>query len=300
VGDDRYDFEAPSSGATQRSDEAEFEEIFLERLGLESLAPLELAPVRAFVREVHVNIEWYNQRLVREKRLRIGFTLISIGLLAVIPVAVLFLSKLFQDASALTAGLTGLLGVHRSFSAWMDKRRLVGHFWAAQSDLKELLYDVESRWQDHRADGGNADARLAEVLVDLDASVDRAREIVRAERKAFYELWSPPPIQIANVLRSARKDASGLVDDFAPELRAKEKHAADLRAAEDAVVRANSLDRYFAGLLDSEKRELKSRKDEDHDRAISRINGLERERAAAKRKRGEAQANLAVLKERSE
>jgi hypothetical protein len=105
-----------------------------------------------------------------------------------------------MTSAQLTAVLTGLFAVHRSVGAWLDQRKLIGHFWKAGSELKGLLYAFEEEWQGKAA----RDGRLtAEFLDALRASLEHARRIVRQERDDFYQLYPMPSMDILSRLQES-------------------------------------------------------------------------------------------------
>lgn len=206
--------------------------VFAVRLGIADNAAVREAlreSLRHYVIEVHLNIDWYVRRLERERRLQIMFTAFSVVLLIGIPVLIALLSKIGKDtvhtAAVITAMITGILAIHKTLAAWLDKRQLFGHFWRTSAELKEVLYSFEQTWADKVAKDEMVNP---EFLLAMQSDVARARQIVRAEREGFYEIYQSPAFDVFQRLQ----DALGQGQMLAQQLRLP---SMDERAAREQV-----------------------------------------------------------------
>jgi hypothetical protein len=96
--------------------------------------------------------------------------------------------------------LTGLLAVHKSLSSWLDKRKVIGNFWKAESDLKTNLYAFEDKWKKHAVDvsienGVTINKLKEEFLKELRAATLVARAILQDEQSKFFEAVTYPAIR---------------------------------------------------------------------------------------------------------
>jgi hypothetical protein len=231
---------------------------FATRLGIpESLALREalLDPLRHYVIEVHLNIDWYVHRLERERRLQLMFTAFSVVLLVGIPPLIALLSKIDKDtastAAVITAMITGILAIHKTLAAWLDKRQLFGHFWRASAELKEVLYSFEQTWVDKTVQG---DMAQPEFLQAVQTDIARARQIVRAERQGFYEIYQSPAFDVFQRLNDALGQGQALSQQLRlpslDERAAREQTATQRKqSAETARRRKLELEAEIQGLL---------------------------------------------------
>lgn len=238
-----YPFEEASSHSVRQRERAiELLPIFRARLGMPPDTPEAAHAPRAldellqrYIIEVQLNIEWYAARLQRERRLRRVYVMLSSVLFVVIPLLIWLLSSGFDPRTAapqesgaahstaaeITAVITGILAVHQALAAWLDKRHMVGHFWRASADLKELLYSFEGTWRagvyaDPGEGAGEGESKgIAPAFLEaLSADIGRARQIVRKEREGFYELYNTPAFDVVQRLSAAFSQAQGLTKQF--------------------------------------------------------------------------------------
>lgn len=157
MSDSIYSFE--NKGRRKFSDE-QSEDVamdeFAKRLGFEGGNYKEKREHRDilldFILNYHKVISRYQELQAREAKLRKKFTVVSLALLFIIPLLILAMGVVFPGdkgsiTAQVTAVLTGLLAVHKSLSSWMDKRKVIGNFWKAESDLKTRLYSFEDKWK---------------------------------------------------------------------------------------------------------------------------------------------------------
>jgi hypothetical protein len=231
--------------------------VFATRLGLPEIATLRealLEPLRNYVMEVHLNIDWYVRRLERERRLQLMFTGFSVVLLIGIPPLIALLSQIGKDtvhtAAVITAMITGILAIHKTLAAWLDKRQLFGHFWRTSAELKEVLYSFEQTWAQKAVDGQMVQP---EFLLAIQTDVARARQIVRAERQGFYEIYQSPAFDVFQRLNDALGGGQLLSQQFrmpSLEQRAVQEQSASQRkqGAEAARRRKLELEAEIQGL----------------------------------------------------
>jgi hypothetical protein len=86
----------------------------------------------------------------------------------VIPLIIFYIGEASTSTGNVTAQvtalLTGLLAVHKSLSSWLDKRKVIGNFWKAESDLKTKLYAFEDKWK-------------GKVMMDAGENPNRGKEL---------------------------------------------------------------------------------------------------------------------------
>lgn len=231
---------------------------FMARLGIphdraEQNQLVEL--LRHYVIEVHLNIDWYVRRLERERRLQLMFTGFSVVLLIGIPPLIALLSKVGEDtvhtAAVITAMITGILAIHKTLAAWLDKRQLFGHFWRTSAELKEVLYSFEQSWAGKAMHDG---VPQPDFVTAVQADIARARQIVREERQGFYDIYQSPAFDVFQRLQEAWGQGQSLAQQirFPPmeERAAREALAAQRKeGAEAARRRKLELEAEIQGLV---------------------------------------------------
>ena len=193
---------------------------FTARLGIVRTPAALKDLLREYVIEVQLNIDWYVRRLERERLMQWMFTVFSVVLLIGIPPLIAWLShrddaKTVWTAAQITAMITGILAIHKTLAAWVDKRQLFGHFWRTSAELKELLYSFEQRWHGKATSGPESTAEPSPEFVQaLQADVARARQIVRQERQGFYDLYQSPAFDVFQRLNDAFGHGQALGQQF--------------------------------------------------------------------------------------
>jgi hypothetical protein len=212
---------------------------FTKRLGIVRTPATLKDMLLEYVIEVQLNIDWYVRRLERERLMQWMFTVFSVVLLIGIPPLIAWLSRrddttTVWTAAQITAMITGILAIHKTLAAWVDKRQLFGHFWRTSAELKELLYSFEQRWHGKAtSDTGPS----PEFVQALQADVARARQIVRQERQGFYDLYQSPAFDVFQRLNETFSQGQALGQQF-------RSPALDGRAAreQDATQRKQSIE----------------------------------------------------------
>ncbi len=251
-----YIFESESRTSTvRRPEQAEAEmKRFAARLEIPD-DTADYAPILTrYVVDIHLNILWYMRRLKRERWWRRLFITGTIILLPAVPLLIWLLSSQSDDggwsAAELTALITGILAIHKTVAAWLDKRQLFSHFWRASSDLKEMLYAFELDWKGRATDNG---ALRREFVDAVGMDLTRARQIVREERDHFYQLYSYPSVDVFHKLQETFTQSKQLVDQFQSsgmvQRRARvEAEAARAKQLDDAHRRLRAAQANVAGL----------------------------------------------------
>ncbi|MCE7914783.1 MAG: hypothetical protein DYH15_08880 [Nitrosomonas sp. PRO4] len=183
-----------------------------------------------FILNHHKLIFRYDELQNRETKWRYIFIFISLMLLCVIPGVIFIISTNNSNYLAqATAILTGLLAVHKSLSSWLDKRKIIGNFWKAKSDLKTKLYAFEDKWK------GQATQTVTEneivknklkndFLQEARSAIIEARAIVQDEQSKFFDAVTYPSIDLVEVLKDAGSNAKTLVSAHqSPELEQRVK-----------------------------------------------------------------------------
>ena len=204
-----------------------------------------------------LNIDWYDKKLLWESGGRFLFALLSLALLVGVPYGLFRLSQggvvtgseNLDIAGTVTALLSTVIALQKSFSAWFKKRKRAGAFWKARSSIKETLYTLEGEYDGRafqKTDGGVEEAVLTDKFKKavLEATA-RCRKIASDERQEFFEQESMPTFDLTS-LTSAKTEATKLVKAFRSDLAVareeateKERAAAKGRAeAEDGLARA--------------------------------------------------------------
>jgi hypothetical protein len=183
--------------------------VMLERIGLskdQRRSLLSDAATRkrllAYGVEVHLNIAWYDRAKNREGWKRAALmtliVLIAAGGLAATVVYGLLHALFGKSASAAPEGsnatvfqISAFVGagfaILRFVSSLASNQCRIGLFWRARSDIAEVLYLFEQKWQ-----GQFSMARLSELYADLDAGITAARHIARTERQQFFDSLISP------------------------------------------------------------------------------------------------------------
>jgi hypothetical protein len=169
-----------------------------------------------FVATCNLAIDWYQRRISREVRLRELYFYSSLGVLAVVPIALFWAGSSAAGLGASTTAqvsaiIAGIFAFYRGLSAWLDKRQVVGGFSKASSDLKEILYGFEERW----AGEATKEELAPQFYAALVAATHACRDIVRRETDEYFVNLSYPSLDIGGILRGAQRDAAGLVSDVA-------------------------------------------------------------------------------------
>ncbi len=196
----------------------------------------------------HMVIEWYQKKRARVIWQKRAYFFVSLALLALIPLIVFMISGRWATSGTdltaqITIVLTGLIGVQRAMSAWLDDRKVLGSYTKAVSDLKKEYYGFEQRWENREIDSGSRD----EFEKDLMNVIDRSRVICDEEQTAYFQNLSYPSLDIAQIMKSASADAAALTTNFTHPTLTKMRA---LDTAKQESNQANALVTHFKALLD--------------------------------------------------
>jgi hypothetical protein len=138
--------------------------------------------------DVVLNIHWYDREipLLRRSRARMTALTVLVGLAVVsspLWAAWFWQATPNQGAVGAQVGLvlSALVGAWRLILTATDTGARIGIFWQASSDLKELHFSLGDRWR-----GRLEDEIPGDLVDDVAERLRRAREIIRAERLAFF------------------------------------------------------------------------------------------------------------------
>lgn len=179
-----------------------------------------------FILNFHKLISYYQQRRRKENKWHSWFTFLSLFLLAAIPGLIYWATTLGKPGeihvdivvSQLTAVLTGLIAVQKSISSWLDKRKIVGNFWKAESELKTRLYTFEDKWKGQAFEivtDATTMTLKESFLIEVKAAIVDSRAIVQDEQSKFFEAEIYPSIDLGDLLRIAGGTAKEIVTTHA-------------------------------------------------------------------------------------
>ena len=235
-----------------------------------------------FVLNHHKLISRYRELRAREMRWRVLFTVVSLVLLLAIPLLIFAIGVWLGDKGSVTAQvttvLTGLLAVHRSLSSWLDKRKVIGNFWKAESDLKTKLYTCEDKWRGQAThvvteNGRTINKLKDDFLKEARAAITEARVIVQDEQSKFFDAVTYPSIDLGEMLKDAGDRAKALASAHAsPELEQRNKQRQAIEALEgklaeqkDKIVRLEIEIEQRRLLVEKKRQEMQTASKEDAD-----------------------------------
>jgi hypothetical protein len=193
-----------------------------------------------FILNFHKVISRYQLLRDKETKMRRWFTGLSLALLFATPLLIFKLTGNEANiASQVTAVLTGLIAVQKSISTWLDKRKIVGNFWKAESELKTKLYTFEDKWKGLAFEtvtvgGANKKTLKDSFLIEVRAAIADSRAIVQEEQSKFFEAEINPSIDLGDLLKTAGTSAVDIVTAHsAPprqDIEAAQRKVAQLKA----------------------------------------------------------------------
>lgn len=271
----RYSFETPrpagGHGRARHLWEAEPDvEVLCTRLNLDTAYRNHFyQELEDFVVHHHLNMQWYDKQIKHEERLRLTYFMFNLLLLAAIPLATFGLSYLDNEygdgqgttVEAITAVVTGLFGVQRALTAWLDKRQLAALYSKTRAKLKTAVYTFEQTWRHATL----LDSDFTAFGAALEAATDAARAVVDEERDQHYEIEAAPTFSVEDMLSGATSSAKNLTSQLA----AKETAAqAERREAEKAVREAEALIQQYQSLSAQKRDALNRTTDNDEKRRL--------------------------------
>jgi hypothetical protein len=206
--------------------------------------------------DVILNIRWYEREIPRLRQFRARMTaltvLVGLALVVLPAVAAWRLGDTPANQGVIGAQvglvLSTLVGAWRLILTATDTSARIGIFWQASSDLKELHFSLGDKWR-----GRLGDEIPGDLVADVAERLRRAREIIRAERLAFFATFRASGAlldtasygrdQAARALVEARAEASERGHDRASwtiedATRARDAAARAAAAKKDALEEA--------------------------------------------------------------
>lgn len=227
-----------------------------------------------FILNFHKLISYYQQRRKKENRWHSWFTFLSLFLLVAIPCLIYWVTTLYEQdkihanivVSQLTAVLTGLIAVQKSISSWLDKRKIVGNFWKAESELKTNLYTFEDKWKEQAFEiltNATTPTLKESFLIELKAAIADSRAIVQEEQSKFFEAEIYPSIDLGDLLKVSGNTAKEIVTAHATpspkessELEQLKKRNQEIEAAKRKVAQLKKEIEQRTILIDDKRKQL--------------------------------------------
>lgn len=233
-----YMFEANNPSYGTEEDVTADLKVFKERLQKDSATSLVLNSgaeelVRNYVKANHRAADWYNKAREKRRQSRVNYARGRIILLVLLPIGIFGLTYLLKDQAEVTQAtilLTGLMAAFRASSQWTETKFAASNFAKAASELKEKIYEFESKWKGKAFTGNNLTSDCETALKD---GIKQAREIVRKQRENYFTASSPPSIDIMDSLNKARTDVTALIKNYqSPTLAKALKEEEEEKAAQ--------------------------------------------------------------------
>ncbi len=175
------------------------------------------------ITQVHLNILWYQKKIIRETKKRHFFFAASALLLLLLPVAIFVLATINGNSASTTiatqisALIAGLIAFQNVIKSWTDVRSGVGIFHEASAKLKKILFAFEHEWsnriklaQQHKESGFEEDFR--NVIKQV---IEQAIDIENQERAIYFEkTMLPSGANVSTSLIDAGKSAIGVRKEF--------------------------------------------------------------------------------------
>ncbi len=173
------------------------------------------------ITQIHLNILWYQKKIIKETRKRTFFFAASALLLLLLPVAVFFLATFNGKAESttiatqITALLAGLIAFQNVIRTWLDVRSGVGIFHEAASKLKKQLFSFEYEWSLKFKKMASSeeidDIFIEEFRSDIRKNIEVATDTENEERARFFEKNTAfPDLNVGSSLADVTKTASGV------------------------------------------------------------------------------------------
>lgn len=195
---------------------------FIRNLGLDEKAHTDHHLLRRFVAVNHVNAAWYARGVEKERLLRWFYIVISIALVAGLPIILAYLPKIGNNPltpevviAQLTGAVTGLIALQNVLGSVFGQRQLIGQFWKARTELAEQIYDLETKWRlrpGRALDNGGLNHELEK---ELEAGIESGRQIVAEETQRFFDAYAWPTVDLGSIWTSASSTAKSLIGGIA-------------------------------------------------------------------------------------
>ncbi|WP_317203353.1 hypothetical protein [Janthinobacterium sp.] len=176
-----------------------------------------------YIQEVILNAAWYVKNIRRARRVRNFYIALYVLLLIGIPLALLSLGSRLSGSlspgtpwvSQVVLGLTIVIALQQMGNTIMDAHQRFGVWWKTAAALKTIWYTTLSTWED--ADSNAAGKGVGDFVLDLKASIAKARALVCDEQQDFFNSLTRPFPDILNILSTTSKSVRGLITDNLPD-----------------------------------------------------------------------------------
>lgn len=196
-----------------------------------------------FILNYHKLIQRYDELINAEQVWRFLFAFMSLSFLCLIPILVyagpfflkesvvsyLEIPSSVDPFAQITTIITGLLTVQKFLSSWLDKRKIIGSFKKARSDLKSKLYTFEDKWRGQATEtieGEEKEKLKNDFLQEARIAIREAQAIVEEEQNQYFEAVTNPSIDFGAMLIEARRSAKSTIGELIPSQT--EKHQQEL------------------------------------------------------------------------
>lgn len=242
--------------------------------------------LRRFVRDTVFAIEWYEDRIKRLRRERLIWTGLMVALIfgAFAALAIVLFSDARSESvagggvaefSALVAGLFGLL---KLLGTLTDSSKRMAAWHKARSQLKEILYGLETDWRGRTWDAeGKCDPEFEGALVD---ATRKARVVLDEEQQAYFESVASPTSLLDVVTGSTNRMRDEMVQAVTRRTTASREREVARQTAGEALDRARARERAARRWLET----LEANPDRDEAGIVdarARLRDAERDRIVA-------------------
>lgn len=213
--------------------------------------------LRRFVRDTVFAIDWYEDRIKRLRRERLIWTGLMVAL--IFGAFATLAAVLFGDTrstgesgggvaefSALVAGLFGLL---KLLGTLTDASKRMAAWHKARSQLKEILYGLETDWRGRAWDAeGTRDPDFERALVEATRA---ARVVLDEEQQAYFDSVASPTSLLDVVTGSTNRMRDEVVRAVTSREEAARVREATREAAQSALEMARARERAARRWLES-------------------------------------------------
>ncbi len=195
--------------------------------------------LKNFVRNNIRNISWYQLKIARENKLRWFYAVITAIFVFGVPIVIGYVTLNADElhykgaevvGTSLTVLLASVIGVHKLISSWMEKRKYRSHFFQAKTDLQNLLFALEEKMEDLKADADIIEVPSSttdekkevkinftlteEMEEELKLRIKESRKIVQAETKLFFEMSAVSTFDLGSILSQSGETAKTIFNTF--------------------------------------------------------------------------------------
>lgn len=265
-----YGFEFAWDDAFAKGTKNEYLEIFKRNLGLTrdtiikhyannlTLTDRTERILLRYVASVHINLEWYNGAVRKQKFMQTGYLLLSIALLTIIPILIYKVPEALEGTVTMfgfekgnfseidipvltTIVLSGLFSIHKVITSLIQQRNRIAPVWRARMDLLDILYELETRWGGQDIDAkvirlpGHKLALSESLIQQFGEDILDARQIIRTEKDEFFANYTVPQISLSDTLNDSASAATKLMPTYKSARQATaERNIARREALEEA------------------------------------------------------------------